>query len=172
MHRAAHLLGNPDGQRVELLRRDYRGLLAEMRRDRAAAGILAPAVDTFLKVTRSYWPGLFQCYEVADLPATNNDLEHLFGVLRCQERRVTGQKAASAHLVVRGPVRLLAAVTARTTTCTAEQLRPHSPAAWRELRAAIDQRHTARRAQLRFRRDPDAYLAAAEATLLQSSLPP
>src|SRR5262249_52409471 len=31
------------------------------------------------RVSRSYWPGLFACYEVADLPRTNNDLEHFFG---------------------------------------------------------------------------------------------
>ena len=33
----------------------------------------------FVKVTRSYWPGLFACYESSDLPRTNNDLEHTFG---------------------------------------------------------------------------------------------
>ena len=54
VHRAAHLLGNPARQRVELLQRAYRGLLVEMRRAPPTAGILAPAVDTFLKVTRSY----------------------------------------------------------------------------------------------------------------------
>ncbi len=30
-------------------------------------------------VTKSYWPGLFACYGSADIPRTNNDLEHLFG---------------------------------------------------------------------------------------------
>lgn len=172
VHHAAHLLGNPDGQRMELLRREYRGLLAEMSRRRKEAGTLAPAIGTFLKVTRSYWPGLFVCYEVPDLPRTNNDLEQVFGAARMAARRVTGQKVASATLVVRGAVRLPTAVACRTHAFGAEELRPASLAAWRALRAEVDQRHAARRAQLRFRRQPTTYLAAAEEVLIQLALPP
>ena len=29
------------------------------------------------KVSRSYWPGLFHCYDVPGLPRTNNELEKL-----------------------------------------------------------------------------------------------
>jgi hypothetical protein len=172
VHRAAHLLGNPDGQRVELLRRAYRNLLAEMRRCRHDAGTLAPAVGTFLKVTKSYWPGLFVCYEVPHLPRTNNDLEHIFGTTRMAARRMTGQKVASPALVVRRAVRLPTMVACRTHTFPAEELRPASLAAWRALRAAVDQRQEARRAQLRFRRQPTAYLASAEVLLIQLTLPP
>ena len=32
-------------------------------------------MDHFLKVFRSYWPGLFHCYDVEDLPRTNNNLD-------------------------------------------------------------------------------------------------
>jgi hypothetical protein len=53
-------------------------------------------------------------------------------------------------------------------------LRPHGPpelTRWRTLRAQLAGRQEARRAQRRFRRDPDGYLTALEAQLLQSSLP-
>ena len=56
---------------------------------------MAPAVEHFRTVTKSYWLGLFQCYQVAELPRTNNDLEHLFGSTRYLERRATGRKMAS-----------------------------------------------------------------------------
>jgi hypothetical protein len=36
-------------------------------------------MDHFRKVTRSYRPRLFGCYDVAGLPRTNNDLEQFFG---------------------------------------------------------------------------------------------
>ena len=88
------------------VRRRLAGLLAAMARHRAKAGPLAGAVDHFLKVTRSYRPGLFHCYAVADLPRTNNDLERLFGSYRRHERRATGRKANSSATVLRGPVRL------------------------------------------------------------------
>jgi hypothetical protein len=172
VHRAAHLLGNPDERPVAALRRQYRRLLATIARRQHEAGRLAPAIGLFLKVTQSYWSGLFPCYAVPDLPRTNNDLEQFFGAARCAERRVTGQKVASPSLVVRGSVRLIAAVATRATTFSADQLQPQPPAAWWQLRATLELRHAARRAQVRFRRDPAAYLAALEADLIQLTLPP
>ena len=73
---------------------------------RAAATTGEPSVRAglkqFLKVTRSYWPGLFRCYDAADLPRTNNDLEHTFGSHRYHERRSSGRRRASPGLVVMG----------------------------------------------------------------------
>jgi hypothetical protein len=50
-----------------------------MARWKAQAGDLAGGIDHFLKVTRSYWSGLFRCYDIKGLPRTNNDLEQVFG---------------------------------------------------------------------------------------------
>ena len=86
------------------MRRRFDGLLGAMRRHRAKAGALAPAVERFHKVAASYRPGLFPCHAVADLPRTNNDLEQLFGACRHHERRATGRKTASPAAVLRGPV--------------------------------------------------------------------
>lgn len=172
VHQAAHLLGQAEARGVELRRRDYRALLAEMSRRRAEVDDLAPAIAHFLKVTQSYWPGLFHCYEVPDLPRTNNDLEHFFGSARYQERRTTGRKFAAPSTVVRGAVRLVAAVATRLKPFSAAELRPTQIPAWQQLRRDLAQRHAARRAQYRFRRAPEAYLAQAEAVLLKPTLPP
>ena len=53
-------------------------------------------------MSKSYLPGLFGCYESADLPRTNNDLEHAFGSHRYHERRVSGRRRGSPGLVVMG----------------------------------------------------------------------
>ncbi len=172
VHQAAHLLENPAGQRVEALRRQYRELWAQMSRERAAVGELEPAIAHFLKVTKSYWRGLFHCYEHPELPRTNNDLEQCFGSVRCHERRATGRKVASPTLVVRGAVRLVASLAARWCEFGAEQLRLENPAALATLRRELDERHEARRAQLRFRRDPASYLARIEQHLIGLGLPP
>jgi hypothetical protein len=171
VHQAAHLLTLAEERRVELRRRDYRALLAEMSRRRVEVDSLAPAIAHFLKVTKSYWPGLFHCYEVPDLPRTNNDLEHFFGSARYHERRTTGRKGAAPSTVVRGAVRLVAAVATRLKAFSAADLRPTHLSGWQQLRGELAQRHEARRAQYRFRRAPVAYLAQAEAILLKSSLP-
>jgi hypothetical protein len=76
--RAAHILNNEDQRSEAAVKRRLQGLLGAMTRHRAQAGALAPAVDHFLKVSHSYWPGLFHCYSLPDLPRTNNDLEPTF----------------------------------------------------------------------------------------------
>jgi hypothetical protein len=166
VHRVAQLLDPAPGGDAATKQRDVGDLLAEMTAHRSAAGTLAPAISHFLKVTASYWPGLFHCYDVAGLPRTNNDLEQLFGSVRYRERRATGRKHGAPGLVVRGPVRLMAAVATPAPGWQAEVLRPRNLDAWRALRQELAERHGTRRAQRRFRRDPDAYLAAAETLLL------
>ncbi len=135
-------------------------------------GSLAQAATHFRTVTASYWPGLFACYDVADLPRTNNDLEHYFGTTRHLERRATGRKGASPALVVRGGVRVVAAMATYLQPMAAEELRPADVDAWHALRCRVETRHATRRAQARFRRDPHAYLASLEETLLKPALPP
>ena len=105
MHGAARILNNVAGLDAAAVARRFAGLVAAIGRHRAKAGALAGAVDHFLKVTRSYRPGLFHGYAVADLPRTNNGLEQLFGSYRRHERRATGRKANSSATVLRGPVR-------------------------------------------------------------------
>jgi hypothetical protein len=143
-----------------------------MTRHRDRVGKLTPAVDHFLKVSRSYWPGLFYCYKVPGLPKTNNDLEQFFGSHRYHERRATGRKTASPGLVLRGSVRIIAAAATRVRTFSASDLAPTSLEAWAELRSELDQRRQSRTLQRRFRQHPDAYLAQLETDWLQLTLPP
>ena len=146
-------------------------VLAPLHALAALGGPLAPALAHFAKVTASYWPGLFPCYNVPDLPRTNNDLEQYFGAARHLERRATGRKSASPALVVRGAVRVVALLATRQQIMSADDRRPHDLAAWKVLRQRLDDRHRARRAQAQFRRDPTHYLAAVEAQLLKPALP-
>jgi hypothetical protein len=158
---------------MEELRRSYRRLLSEMSSRREEAGDLSGAVSLFLKVSKSYWKGLFHCYRSPEgiLPRTNNDLEHLFGSARYAERRASGRRGASPAMVVRGSVRVLAAVATPPEGLTAADIRPADVEGWRTLRASLEKRRESRRAQLRFRRDPYAYLAKLEEQLLKQALP-
>ena len=72
VHRAAHILGTA-GIGAATARRQLGGLLGAMTAHRDAAGELATAVDHFVKVSRSYWPGLFHCYAVADKNGVASD---------------------------------------------------------------------------------------------------
>lgn len=171
VYRAAHLLANHDTAAAPAITAAYACLVDEMIA-RHGDGPLATAVAHFAKVTQSYMPGLFHCYSVPDLPRTNNDLEQFFGAARYHERRATGRRGASPALVVRGAVRLLAAVVTPQHPFAGADLRPSDLDAWRRVRQQMTIRQESRRAQSRFRKDPATYLAALEARLLQPSLPP
>ncbi len=171
MHRAAHILSNPDGEDAAKVRRRFDGLLAAMARHRGQAGSLAEAVGPFCKVARSYRPGLFHCYAVPGLPRTDNGLEQLFGAQRYHERRANGRKAASPAAVLRGEVRLIAATATRLHPPAPRDLGRVSRDRWRALRERLDQRRHARTLRTRFRRDPTAYLAALEQQACQPTLP-
>ena len=172
VHRAAAVLRNKKGLDGAGVRRRYRGLIAAIARHRRAAGRLAEAFAHFLKVTRSYWPGLFRCYEVAGLPRTNNELEQFFGSYRYHERRCSGRKVACPGTVVRGSVRLVAAAATRLRPIEVADLMPSDPGAWRELRGSLERRRRVRVLGSRFRRDPVAYLRSLEEALIKKILPP
>jgi hypothetical protein len=170
--RAAAILANVAGRTGSAVKASYRGLLGAMARHAEKAGNLSGALGNFRKVTRSDWPGLFHCYDVAELPRTDNDLEQLFGSHRYHERRSSGRKVASPGLVVRGSVRLPAAMATRLGgEVGGEDLVPSDPDAWRELRAKLERRQAVRAQGRRFRRDPAAYLQELEDALIKKTLP-
>ena len=172
VYRAAAILRNKPGLDAAGVQRRYRGLIGAIARHRESCGRLQEAFTHFRKVTRSYWPGLFRCYDVADLPRTNNDLERFFGSYRHHERRASGRKVACPGTVVGGSVRLVAAAATRLRSIEVADLVPADVQAWRDLRGALGRRQAVRTLGRRFRRDPAAYLRSLEESLIKQALPP
>jgi hypothetical protein len=163
------VLANEEQAGTARVEEQYRVLLEEVLKANGAERV-AEWATTFYKVTRSYWRGLFECYDMPELPRTNNDLEQYFGAARHHERRATGHKRPTRALVVRGSVRLVAAVATQLSEWPGEALRPSSVEAWHKLRKELEERHEVRRASRRFRKGPDHYLAQLEAQLLPEGL--
>jgi hypothetical protein len=172
--RAARILKNEEGLPAKTVRRRLVQLLARMRKAAATTGepSVRAGLKQFLKVTRSYWPGWFGCYDSADLPGTNNDLEHTFGSHRYHERRASGRRRASPGLVVMGSARVVSGLATRLRPEEGLVLRSGYVEEWQELRGELERRREARRKQRRFRHDPAAYLAKLEQQCLQLTLPP
>jgi hypothetical protein len=170
VHRAAHIRG-----RVECagaaVRAPLSGLRGAMTRHRESVGARSSAVDHVVKVSRSYWPGLFHCYDTAGRPRTNNDLERAFGSHRYHARRATGPPGASPARVLRGAAKRVAGLATRHREVTAADLASADRAAWKQLRAELETRRERRVERRRFRRDPEGYLKALENELIQSRLP-
>ncbi len=168
--RAGEVLANEERAGAARVEEKYREVLEDVLKAKGDARV-AEWATIFYKVTRSYWRGLFECYDMPELPRTNNELEQYFGAARHHERRATGHKRPTSALVVRGSVRLVAAVATQLSEWSGEALRPSSVEVWRKLRKELEERHEARRASRRFRKDPDHYLAQLEAQLLPTGLP-
>jgi len=170
--RFAAILANKKGRGSAEVRRRYDGVIASLASHREELGTLSEAWDHFRKVTRSYRPGLFHCYDVADLPRTNNDLEQFFGSYRYHERRCSGRKVACPGTVVRGSVRLVAAATTRSRPIRVGDLVPSDLIRWRDLRGRLERRQAVRTLGRRFRQDPVSYLKSIEDSLINQILPP
>jgi hypothetical protein len=171
--RVARLLENKGKRSGKQVRRGLSALLSKIRQAALESKdpVVAGQLRHFAKVTRSYWRGLFHCYDWPDIPRTNNDLEHLFGSHRYHERRASGRKQASPGLVVQGSVRVVASLATRLRPGEGLKLPTGYVADWRRLRAELDKRRENRRKQRRFRRDPAGYLRQLEERCLAPSLP-
>jgi hypothetical protein len=84
-------------QTAEAVRRRSAARLDRRRVRTPAAGALQGALEPFLKVTQSYWPGRFHGYDVQGLPRTNNAIEHFFGTVRHRERRCRGPQPNAGY---------------------------------------------------------------------------
>jgi len=168
---ATHIPNNKDSHSAGQVKASFRGLIASMARHGHQAGPLEEALQHFLKVTRSYWPGLFLTYSVEGLPRTNNDLESMFGSVKRLDRRITGRKQSSPSLVLRGSVHLIAGLASRIQPLDHKQLRPRHLTEWHQLRSSLDQGRNLRRQQARFRRNPHAFLLHLEDSYLKLTLP-
>jgi hypothetical protein len=172
--RVARLLENKAKRPARQVRRGLSALLSKIHQAarKAKDPVVAEQLRWFVKVTRSYWPGLFHCYSSAEIPRTNNDLEHLFGSHRYHERRASGRKQGSPGLVVQGSVRVVASLATRLRPDEGLKLPTGYVEDWRRLRADLDKRRESRRKQRRFRCDPANYLNQLENRCLHPSLPP
>jgi len=86
---------------AEDVARQLRGYLDTVQRQPE----VPPALATFGRhldtVSRSYWPGLFHCYEVPGLPRTNNELEGHFRETRRRLLQTTGQQGQTQRTLQR-----------------------------------------------------------------------
>jgi Transposase, Mutator family len=172
--RVARILKNAEQLPAKTVRRRLARVLARMRQATATAQDAAAGASLkhFVKVTESFWGGLFGCYDSPDLPRTNNDLEHAFGSHRYHERRSSGRRRAAPGLVVTGSVRLISGLATRLRPEEGLVLRDGYVESWQELRVELEQRRESRRKQSRFRRNPAVYLTQLEQRCLQLTLPP
>ncbi|HEY5869067.1 MAG TPA: transposase [Candidatus Tectomicrobia bacterium] len=91
----------PQPLQSEQVAEQLRGYLDTVQRVSDVTPLLKAFGRHLDKVTRSYWPGLFHCYDVPGLPRTNNALESHFRDTGRRLLRTTGQKGLTQRTLQR-----------------------------------------------------------------------
>jgi hypothetical protein len=170
VHQAAHVLANHDNACGQAVREQYERVLTTIREQQASLGPRERSTQYLLEEDRE----LLACSTVMTspiCPERTMRFVHCFGSVRYGERRASGRRGAIAALVVRGPVRVLTALALQRQCFLPRALAFADLEAWYTMREHLSFRREARRKQLRFRKNPAAYLAALEEVLLKTGLP-
>ena len=144
------------------VKREVKEFLARLERDTAADPQDAPVAQHLIRTVRNRWWGLFTCYRVRGLPATNNDQETFFNHLKQSQRRISGRKSVQEFVVRYGAY--AAYIDPRETfDQLLERLRQVSDAefqrarhAWRENEAQLHKAHRFRHHRAKFLKELEA----------------
>ncbi|MBD3251233.1 hypothetical protein GF380_02055 [Candidatus Uhrbacteria bacterium] len=142
------------GDTVALNLAYYLGHLADLQH-------LSPWMTQFrnglLDVSERYWSGLFHCYNIVGLPATNNEHESLYGQTKRQLRRQLGFSELREALLRRGAWAVF-----QIDAISPEQLQERlSQVSWKEYaieRERYERRQSQFRRRYRWRHRRDAVL--------------
>ena len=120
----------------------------------------------FLHITQGLRPHLIQCYDRADFPRTNNEMEGYIRTLKTRSRRMSGRKNWNGYLLRYGRC------TAYYDWAAQEYSRPHEfeqilagvdHRCWRAMRAQWRREQSEQLKMYRFRRQRERYLTDLEA---------
>jgi len=131
---------------------------------------LAAPLAHLVTVLRRLGPGLYHCYDVPDLPRTNNALEQFYRRVKAGERRTTGHRRSDRFVVRVGgfAVYALASSTIAEPALT-QRLASIPSAAWRAQRRILHANQERQVKMRRFHLHRAAYLADLEARWTQLS---
>jgi len=99
----AHLLRMEDEasqpRQARQVKREVKAFLAQLEHETADDPHHAAVARHVIQTIRNRWWGLFTCFRVRDLPATNNDQETFFNHLKQGQRRISGRKSVHEFVI-------------------------------------------------------------------------
>jgi hypothetical protein len=75
------------------VKRDVKQFLDQLEHEATEQSADAEVIAGIVKAVRHRWWGLFTCYQIANVPSSNNDLETFFKDMKHHQRRITGRKS-------------------------------------------------------------------------------
>lgn len=96
VRKVAHILKlRTEGAQVKRILSTYLNQLLRQAAAKDPENPLGSFIRHLDAVSDRYWPGLFHCYDVPDLPSTNNDMEREFSRFKRVQRKATGRKSTA-----------------------------------------------------------------------------
>jgi hypothetical protein len=141
-------------------------LLQAQMQDPALTAPERQCLEHFMHVTRNMRPHLIQCYDLDDLPRTNNDMEGFIRSIKTRYRRISGRKNWNRYLLRYGRRVTYYEATVRMGVSPPEidaRMRAVPHGRWRTIRAAQRARQEEQLKQYRVRHRRTQFLAGLEA---------
>jgi hypothetical protein len=136
--------------------------LIRLERETASDDQDARIAQHIVRTVRNRWWGLFTCFRIRGLPATNNDQETFFNHLKQGQRRISGRKSVHEFIVRYGAYAAYIDP-AETFDQLLERLRQVSDAEfqrarqeWREHESQLHKAHRFRYHRARFLKELEA----------------
>lgn len=86
-------------RRTRQVKQEVQAFLAKLEQDTAMDAQDAAVAQHVIQTIRNRWWGLFTCYRVPGLPATNNSQETFFNHLKQNQRRINGHKSVHEFVI-------------------------------------------------------------------------
>jgi hypothetical protein len=117
--------------------------------------------------------GHYHCYDVPELPRTNNATEQFYRRVKAEQRRITGRKRADAFVVRVGGFAVYATATSAVPETTVLQRLATVPSRdWHQQRVTLRANQERQTKMRRFHLRRDAYLADHDTRRLALVQPP
>lgn len=85
------------------MKREVNQFLKRLEQEAAQRPDETKVITSIVKAVHHRWWGLFTCYQVSYVPASNNDLETFFKNMKHHQRRITGRKSVQEFILRYGP---------------------------------------------------------------------
>ena len=116
----------------------------------------AKVIAGIVKAVRHRWWGLFTCYQIPNVPSSNNDLETFFRDLKHHQRRITGRKSVHEFILRYGPFAAFINY-AESFDDLLARLRQVTSEDFKQARHVLRKVETRLKKLYRFRHHPDEY---------------
>jgi hypothetical protein len=116
----------------------------------------AEVIAGIVKAVRHRWWGLFTCYQISNVPSSNNELELFFKDMKHHQRRITGRKSVHDFILRYGPFAAFIDY-AESFDDLLARLRQVKPEDFKQARQALRKVDMRLKKLYRFRHHPDEY---------------